>query len=485
LARESIEFWRDAERRLESKVPFRLEPCGYMFVAHSAPTYEQLAANVRLQNEEGVPSRLVSADEAASLVLGLDTSEILGAAWCSEDGYFDRPQAVVEAFAQGIDVRRAQVDAIAPDGDGWKIATGDGASIAAEAVVVAAGVDTKELLAPLGVRLPLHAEDRFLFLSDPLEERLLDPLVVSPELAFAAKQLADGRVLASDLAARGDPEEGRARWRVTIREGCARLLPRLEFVSFSMLVPGVYDVTPDHQPVLGAVGDRNGLYVACGFSGHGFMISPAVARIVVDASSVTLTDPRCARRGPLRRKQACRRAATDLVGGDGVELDLDEDVGRDEAAHEPGCVRRIDALEHLLVRPDRGVPIGAWCEQQPCSDHVLRAGTELGCDGECLRNRGLRLLVDVAGMERCSVLERGGAADRDQISGADAPRVRGRLLECASVPHNSSLHPADDRCLRRDAGYPRREMTEMRLYDLRVTVERIEGPPVCGLVIAP
>jgi len=45
----------------------------------------------------------------------------------------------------------------------------------------------------------------------------------------------------------------------------------------------VYDVTPDHQPVLGPVGDREGLFVACGFSGHGFMISPAVARIVVDA----------------------------------------------------------------------------------------------------------------------------------------------------------------------------------------------------------
>jgi sarcosine oxidase subunit beta len=42
-------------------------------------------------------------------------------------------------------------------------------------------------------------------------------------------------------------------------------------------------VTPDHQPVLGSVGEWSGLHVACGFSGHGFMIAPAVARIVVDA----------------------------------------------------------------------------------------------------------------------------------------------------------------------------------------------------------
>jgi sarcosine oxidase subunit beta len=48
-----------------------------------------------------------------------------------------------------------------------------------------------------------------------------------------------------------------------------------------VLVHGEYDVTPDHQPILGRIGD--GLYVAAGFSGHGFMIAPAVARLVADA----------------------------------------------------------------------------------------------------------------------------------------------------------------------------------------------------------
>jgi sarcosine oxidase subunit beta len=283
LARESIEFWRDAERRLESKVAFRLEPCGYMFVAHSAATFARLVANVRLQNEEGVPSLALSPEQATSVVTGLDRSEIAGAAWCAEDGYFDRPQAVVEAFAQGVDIRKCDVESIEPDGAGWSITASDGVSVLADTVVVAAGVDTAALVAPLGVHLPVAAEDRFLFLSDPIAERLLEPLVVAPELSFAAKQLANGRMLASDLGARGDPAEGRARWVKTIRNGCTQLVPRLEFVSFPLLVPGVYDVTPDHQPVLGPVGGRDGLLVACGFSGHGFMISPAVARIVVDA----------------------------------------------------------------------------------------------------------------------------------------------------------------------------------------------------------
>jgi glycine/D-amino acid oxidase-like deaminating enzyme len=283
LARESVEFWRDAERRLESNVAFRLEFCGYMFVAHSAMTYERFAANVRLQNEEGVPSHALTPEEATSIVPGLDGSEIAGAAWCAEDGYFDRPQAVVEAFARGVDVRHCHVKRIAPNGAGWKVTASDGVSVSADTVVIAAGVGTTALVAPLGVHLPLAGEDRFLFLSDPISDRLLEPLVVAPELSFAAKQLASGRMLASDLGARGDPAAGQARWRETIRNGCTTLLPRLEFVSFPLLVAGVYDMTPDHQPVLGPVGGREGLFVACGFSGHGFMISPAVARIIVDA----------------------------------------------------------------------------------------------------------------------------------------------------------------------------------------------------------
>lgn len=276
LARESVEFWRDADARLESRVPLTLRRSGYLFVAQSAGTLERLAANVELQQQEGIPSRVVDAEEAAELVPGLDASGIAGGAWCGEDGYFDRPQSVVEAFAVGLDVRRAEVETIRRDGDGWALGP-----LHADAVVVAAGVDSAPLLAQLGIALPIVAEDRYLFFSDPIGERLLEPLVVAPELAFAAKQLADGRVLASDLSGRGSADDGRERWRATIRRATETLLPQLEHVSYPLLVRGVYDVTPDHQPALGPVAD--GLFVAAGFSGHGFMISPAVARVIADA----------------------------------------------------------------------------------------------------------------------------------------------------------------------------------------------------------
>jgi sarcosine oxidase subunit beta len=289
LARESVAFYRDADERLESLVPLGFRACGYLFLAQSEAASGRTRANVTLQNDAGVPSRLVAPEEAARLAPGLSVATVVGAAWCGEDGYFDRPQAVVEAFARGADVRIADVHTIAREAGAWRVELGDGERLVAPHVVVAAAVETASLLRPLGVDLPIAAEDRFLFLSPPLRERLLEPLVVAPELRFAAKQLADGRVLASDLSAAGDPADGQVRWRASIGAAIRELLPALEYVDFPLLVHGAYDVTPDRQAIVGTVDD--GLWVAAGFSGHGFMIAPAVGRMIADAIVGAEADP--------------------------------------------------------------------------------------------------------------------------------------------------------------------------------------------------
>jgi sarcosine oxidase, subunit beta len=288
LARESAAFFADLPSRLDSTLPLGLAQGGYMFLAHSKVRLAQLADAVAVQNAAGVPSRLLTADEAAAIVPGLATDDLTGASWCGEDGYFDRPQSVVEAFAQaawarGAELRIADVTSIAPDGEGWALTLRDGSGIVAERVVLAAGCDTAALAAAVGLELPIEREARHLFYSEPIADRILEPLVVSSERHFAAKQLADGRILASDLTASGDPERGRAQWLAHVRRVADELLPRLTYVPFSIVVTGHYDVTPDHQPVLGAVEGLPGLYLAAGFSGHGFMLAPAVGRRIADA----------------------------------------------------------------------------------------------------------------------------------------------------------------------------------------------------------
>ncbi|HEY3184301.1 MAG TPA: FAD-dependent oxidoreductase, partial [Gaiellaceae bacterium] len=101
LARESQRFYRELDERLGRRVDARLEATGYLFLAHGDEMLAELTANVALQNELGIPSRILGPDEVAALVPGLDVASVVGAAWNGEDGYFDRPQAVVEAFARG------------------------------------------------------------------------------------------------------------------------------------------------------------------------------------------------------------------------------------------------------------------------------------------------------------------------------------------------------------------------------------------------
>ena len=253
MAQESLAFWLEAQERIEARVELGWRACGYLWLAHSDEVLDNLRANVALQNTLGIPSRIVSPEEAAELVPGLQTPTVAGGAWCADDGYFDRPQAVVEALAAHAEIEIADIRTLD--------------ELDANAVVVAAGVDTTRL-----VDVPIVAEERHLFFSEPIRERLLEPLVIAPERRFAAKQLGDGRLLASDL---GGHDRGH------VREVMRELLPQLQFARLDTLVTGTYDVTPDHQAILGRIDDR--VWVAAGFSGHGFMMAPAVGRSIAAA----------------------------------------------------------------------------------------------------------------------------------------------------------------------------------------------------------
>jgi sarcosine oxidase, subunit beta len=262
LARESLQFYADAVARLHMRIDPGFRKCGYLFLAHSETTLSHLRDHVALQNSLDVPSWIVSPAEAAELVPGLDAASVVGGSWCGEDGYFDRPQSFLEALGESVDVEIKAVRNLD--------------ELSADAIVVAAGADTVTLLP----ELPIEPEPRRLFYSEPVSERLLEPLVVSPERHFAAKQLADGRLLASDLHGAS---------RAHVRSAFEQLLPRLVYVSLPTLIEGLYDVTPDRQPILGEV--REGVWVAAGFNGRGFMQAPAVGRVIADAVLGTGRDP--------------------------------------------------------------------------------------------------------------------------------------------------------------------------------------------------
>jgi sarcosine oxidase subunit beta len=295
LAVESIAFYRELGSRLAIASPPVLEPCGYVFVAHDKATLTQLENALAIQHGHGISSRLLPPGEISEIVPGFQGADVLGAAYCADDGYFDKPQAVVEAFAaaalrRGAILKIAQVMAISQNGGGWDIQTADQLVTKAERVIVAAGHHSSKLLES-GHDVPITAVPKYLFFSDPIRERLLEPLVVALDRHFAAKQLSNGRVLASDLSAQGDADATSGAGRGHVRACIEEMLPALAFVSFGLLVKGEYDLTPDHQPIIGPLDDEGTLWLVAGFSGHGFMIAPAVARIVTEALLQDRYDP--------------------------------------------------------------------------------------------------------------------------------------------------------------------------------------------------
>lgn len=288
LAKESQDFYESFVERTGAQKDPGLVHCGYAFVASTSETLDALKATVDLQNSRGINSRMLSTDELEEMVPGLAVDQVVGGSFNDSDGYFSSPGAPIAGFSDGakragVEVYIAEVEGIEQADGQWVLRLSTGESLSVPKVVVAAGAASAELMAPLGIALPLVAEPRYIFYSDPIGERLIEPLVIFQDDHFAVKHLADGSVLASDLSPlpEGAMAEEAAMRRAMVSKG-KRLVESLEYVRFPVMVTGHYDVTPDQQLLLGSAGDLPGLFLACGLNGRGMMLAPAVGRIVAD-----------------------------------------------------------------------------------------------------------------------------------------------------------------------------------------------------------
>lgn len=288
MSEESLRFYQRINETLEPETEPVFRQCGYLFLAHSQAALEELSANVAMQNRLGIPSTIVRPEELAQILPALRTETVVGASYCPEDGYFDDPWGVIFAFARaarrlGVTVEMARVTELHPAREGWELRFAGGGKALAGQVVVAAGTESAALVHTLGVALPIQPEPRYLFYSNPIRERICDPLVISGERQFAVKQLADAQFLTSYLGAgREGQEQTPEAWKAHIAEAAEELLPALLELSLTHLVKGYYDMTPDHQPIVGPVPGAEGVWVAAGMSGHGFMMAPAVGRAVAE-----------------------------------------------------------------------------------------------------------------------------------------------------------------------------------------------------------
>ncbi len=273
-------------------------PCGYcaqgyLFMATREAHMNYLRANLERQMALGLKTaRLVSADEIRTLYPQLRGDDIVGGSFCSTDGFVD-PYSAMNGFMSWaadhgarlwkntavteIKVERTRVTAVE---------TTRG-TVQTNTVVNAAGAWAAEIASMVGVELPVVPLRRMLVPTEPFDQfPHTAPMIIDMTNGFHFRPESLGFLLAWN-----DPEETpgfktefepsfiekvltRAADRVPVFENVA--------VNPKRAWAGLYEVTPDHHCILGAVDEVRGFFLANGFSGHGVMHAPSTGKILSD-----------------------------------------------------------------------------------------------------------------------------------------------------------------------------------------------------------
>jgi FAD-dependent oxidoreductase domain-containing protein 1 len=297
MVQYSVAFWKTFDERFSSEghvaqASFRQR--GYLFLANVA-TSTALMKRYQLELRAGAKVALLSRDQVQELVPDLMLDDILYGVLGPDDGYAS-PREVLAGFRHGAHVTGAEfvhgdVEAVTTAKGrvtGIRLTNGD--VISTGVVVNAAGAWAGRLVAPLGVNVPIEPMRQMLFRATlPRVWPHRFPMVIDPDGVHWRHEDPSGtrdtdRIIAAftkwDEAYGENFEADQSRWEKEFHPALVRRLPAFRDLQHVEGWAGLYEMTPDHNPVLGEHPAIAGLIFANGFSGHGLMMSPATGKIV-------------------------------------------------------------------------------------------------------------------------------------------------------------------------------------------------------------
>jgi sarcosine oxidase subunit beta len=268
---------------------------GYLFLLASQSSVETFRRNVSLQRSLGVDVQWLEADDAAQLAPGLDVDgvdRIMGATFCSRDGIAD-PNGVTMGYvkaaqaAGALVVRGTEATTIQVEHGRVRSVETTGGRIETRTVVNAGGPWARTIGRMAGVDVPVDPYRRHIFIAQPPPASRIPPskiMVIDFDTTFYFHREGTGV-----LFGMGDPGEPSTfdttvRWDFLdeVTTVAVRRLPALIDASISHAWAGLYEMTPDGNPIIGAAHGVEGLFLINGFSGHGFQHSPAAGRLLAD-----------------------------------------------------------------------------------------------------------------------------------------------------------------------------------------------------------
>jgi len=317
----SVEIWKDFCKYMEYPGPasecFTFAQTGYLFLLYSESEISEFSKNVSLQHKYGVPSSIISPEEAREIVPTLDISEVMAAAWNPTDGKAS-PFLAIRALVDRVRDMGGEIYVNTPVTElliekntvtGVKTSRGE---IKADMVLNATNAWANALNEQIGVRFPIEPYKHQAIVTEPFKAGEIKPMVISFKHGGAyLTQKANGGVIGG-IALKYGPTWDISPTYEFLREvsrNFTRIIPALKYISIIRQWGGYYAETPDHNAILGKVKEVDGYYIAAGFSGHGFMLAPAVAEAMADLmtkGSTTLPldfyDPYRFQRGELREQ---------------------------------------------------------------------------------------------------------------------------------------------------------------------------------------
>jgi sarcosine oxidase subunit beta len=268
-----------------------LHRVGYLFLLSTPQEVASFEASVRLQNALGVPSRMIDPAEAHRLSPLISTDGLLAAAFSPDDGHCT-PEAVVHGYAaaarrHGAQIlRHTEVTGIETRGSTITGVTTTLGRITTDTVVCAAGAWSRAVGAMAGVDLPVRPLRRQIAVTEPVPGGLPPALPMTIDFTSSLYFHAEGPGL---LVGMSDPDErpGFAtdthdRWIPRLAAAMERRAPALLDLRRTGGWAGLYEVTPDHNALIGEATSVSRFLYATGFSGHGFLQGPAVGEVVRD-----------------------------------------------------------------------------------------------------------------------------------------------------------------------------------------------------------
>ncbi|HKD03060.1 MAG TPA: FAD-dependent oxidoreductase [Terriglobales bacterium] len=286
----SIPFYASFDERLGYPCDYR--PQGYLFCATSDQHMAYLRANHKQQVAMGLEDvRMMSGDDVRQWFPQLRADDIVGGSFCSSDGFVDPYSAMIGFMTWASDHgaklwKNTSVTGILKSNGRFTVET-TGQVVNAGKVVNAAGAWARGVARMVGVDLPVEPLRRMLVPTEPFDQFPHSaPMIIDMSNGFHFRPEALGFLLAWN-----DPEETpgyktdfepafiekiltRAADRVPMFENLA-VNPRRAWA-------GLYEMTPDHHPILGEAPGVPGFFLANGFSGHGVMHAPATGKVLAD-----------------------------------------------------------------------------------------------------------------------------------------------------------------------------------------------------------